>query len=142
MKSKNLLFILFFPFLISSLNLSSDTKYKKFEFGTPFILDYKQLVQNEEEEILLKFNSVLSDSRCPSGVECVWAGEAELQFVAYKSNDSIKFNLSSSGKRFGQDTILFDLHVKLLQVIPYPEVLKSIAIEDYMGEVVIEKVIE
>ncbi len=64
----------------------------------------------------IKFINVISDSRFPIGAECVWAGEAELQFVATKVKDSIRFNLFSSGKHFGQDTLLFNLHLNCLKL--------------------------
>ena len=142
MKYKYLLFFLLFLFLFNYSNSSFEQVQKLFELSSPISIDYNQKVVNEEEEVSIKFINVLSDSRCPTGAECVWAGEAELQFIVNKANDSIKFNLISSGQHFGQDTILFDLHIKLLKVIPYPDVSKIIVIEDYKTVIIVDKVIE
>ena len=66
----------------------------------------------------------------------------KLQFIAIKANDSIKFILISSGQHFGQDTTLFNLHIKLLEVIPYPDASINIAIEDYKAKIIVDKVLE
>ena len=142
MKSKYLLFFLLYPFLFYYSNSSFEQIRKLFELSSPIIINYNQKVVNEGEEVSIKFINIISDSRCPTGAECVWAGEAELQFIVNKANDSIKFNLISSGQHFGQNTILFDLQIKLLEVIPYPDVSKSIAIEDYKAKIIVDKVNE
>jgi hypothetical protein len=132
-------FLLLFSFFFYHSDSSFEQVQKEYQLATPVSINYKQKVVNEDEGVSIKFINVISDSRCPTGVECVWAGEAELQFIAAKVNDSIKFNLFSSGRNFGQDTILFNLHIRLLEVTPYPQVSKSIALEDYKAKIIVEK---
>ena len=38
----------------------------------------------------IRINKVISDSRCPEGVNCVWAGEVELVLFIYKENNIVK----------------------------------------------------
>lgn len=140
MKSEYLLFFLLFPFLYSSSNSSSEQERKLFQLASPIVIDYNQKVLIEEEGVSIKFINVISDSRCPTAAECVWAGEAELQFIASRANDSILFNLINSGQHFGQDTILFDLHIKLAEVIPYPDVSKRIVLKEYKAKLIIDKI--
>lgn len=44
----------------------------------------------------LKFLRVQNDSRCPKGVQCVWAGEVTLAFELSTSEGSSSFQLSSN----------------------------------------------
>jgi hypothetical protein len=46
-------------------------------------LNYKKSISLED--IHLKFEEVLSDSRCPKDVECVWAGEAKILIEIYQN---------------------------------------------------------
>ena len=77
MKSKYLLFFLLLPLLFYYSNSSVEHELKLFELGSSIIIDYNSSVINNEEGVSLQFIDVISDSRCPKGVECVWAGEAE-----------------------------------------------------------------
>jgi hypothetical protein len=47
--------------------------------GQPFTLRPGQSRQLAEPPLVLGFERVLSDSRCPRGEQCVWAGEAVLR---------------------------------------------------------------
>ena len=38
------------------------------------------------EEFSFKIKEIVSDSRCPEGMNCVWAGEVELILSIYKDN--------------------------------------------------------
>ena len=44
----------------------------------------------------LEFARVKHDSRCPRKVVCVWAGDAELEFVAYQNRAQKRFSLHSN----------------------------------------------
>ena len=47
--------------------------------GEDFRLAPKQIAVIEGEPLTVRFASVVSDSRCPAGVQCVRAGEARLE---------------------------------------------------------------
>ncbi|MBN2536202.1 MAG: hypothetical protein JXB88_25195 [Spirochaetales bacterium] len=47
-----------------------------FRLSEEFKLPVRQSALEPGEEILFTFKTVLSDSRCPIGVICVWQGEA------------------------------------------------------------------
>ncbi len=46
--------------------------------GEPFTLGPGQSASIPGEDLTVRFAEVVSDSRCPAGVTCIWAGEVEL----------------------------------------------------------------
>jgi hypothetical protein len=50
-------------------------------------------------EGLLEFAQVVSDSRCPVDVQCVWAGDAVVALRASGANDSASLRLHTGGPR-------------------------------------------
>ena len=57
-------------------NLGSDLPLNK-----EFVIENGSTKNNLEENISLQMVSVANDSRCPSDVECVWEGDAEVNLV-------------------------------------------------------------
>jgi hypothetical protein len=88
-----------------------------------------------EYEICLKS---INDSRCPSGVECVWEGDAVVEFN-FKSNTENKFFTLHTNDNFQQDTIINNLKIKLLNVFPYPDFNNPTNQSDYSAELSISE---
>ena len=44
----------------------------------------------------LRFVRVVNDSRCPKGVQCVWAGEVKIEFELNSPSGKTRFELASS----------------------------------------------
>ena len=44
----------------------------------------------------LRFVRVVNDSRCPKGVQCVWAGEVKIEFELTSPSGKTRFELASS----------------------------------------------
>jgi len=74
-----LLFIILIPVIIFGQNIQTSND------STILVskLNYKKSISIED--INLKFEEVLSDSRCPKDVECVWAGEAKVLIEIYQN---------------------------------------------------------
>ncbi|APX98852.1 hypothetical protein [Lacinutrix venerupis] len=89
------------------------------------------------ENIEFKFVAVESDSRCPKGVQCVWAGEAIVLVDVFENGKKIEqkrlvFSPSSQlqnalGNLFSSEK----LKVSGLNIAPYPEHGTKIKAEDY-----------
>lgn len=43
----------------------------------------------------LTFNRIVSDSRCPSGAQCIWAGEVRISLALTVNNETSSFELST-----------------------------------------------
>ena len=78
----------------------------------------------------VKFLGVVSDSRCPKNVTCIWPGEAKvlLGITAMGKYLEKEVVVSGTGTEF---TIADDLQVLVAQLRPYPQTALPIAPGDY-----------
>ena len=79
----------------------------------------------------LRFERVVSDSRCPHDVTCIWAGEARTSLVLRGAGAQTPVALEIGGNRVAADTVNSGLQgfrpvssgryrLTLLQLDPYP----------------------
>ncbi len=73
-------------------------------------------------ETQIKFKKVLADSRCPKGVQCVWAGEAKVLIEIYKNGElDTEKELTFAALKSVLDIIDTEfLGIKALRLQPYP----------------------
>lgn len=131
-------------FLLTSYSYAQDsTQIEKAE--TPRIiskLNYGETLKFNDIE--LRFVKVISDSRCPKNVTCVWAGEAVVLVDVYKKGkffEQKKLSFSPTSYLKEELTRLFvskKLRISGLNILPYPEYRSKIKTEDYYIQVVIE----
>ncbi|MEM7483282.1 MAG: hypothetical protein AAF481_19125 [Acidobacteriota bacterium] len=76
------------------------------------------------------FVEVVGDSRCPKGVQCVWAGEATVRLEIEHDGETSRHEVSSLKER--ADVNGRTCHLR--QVDPYPESSERIPPEDYSIE--------
>jgi hypothetical protein len=79
----------------------------------------------------IRFVDVTGDSRCPQGVECIWAGQVSCAVEITKYDIVNQLTLSDSagsGASTGQD---FQNYQILFSVTPSPTAGKTIAGDDY-----------
>jgi hypothetical protein len=86
--------------------------------------------------ITIKFERVTGDSRCPTDVNCVWAGEAILAIsVSTGRGDAEKRELKTSPG--GSTASLGDYTVSLTALTPYPRATQQIPPNDYVATLVV-----
>lgn len=134
MNMKNLLLI--FTLVLTGIVSAQDSTAVKAE--TPKIVS-KLMYGNtlKVEDLEFKFVAVESDSRCPKGVQCVWAGEAIVLVDVFKNGKKTEqkrlvFSPTSQlqnalGNLFSSES----LKVSGLNIAPYPESGSKIKIENY-----------
>jgi hypothetical protein len=115
--------------LLMTASLSCSSNEIKASLGHELNLPVGKTAVISGENLELKFVEVTGDSRCPKGVQCVWAGEAKclMLITYYKSISSVVFTQSGGDvarEIFNQYKISFTLE-------PYPESGKQIAKSDY-----------
>ena len=96
-----------------------------------FTLAPGQTVRIQSESMDIRFVDVTGDSRCPQGVECIWAGQVSCAVDITKNNILNQVTLSDSagsGALTGQD---FQNYHIFFSVTPSPAAGKQIAGGDY-----------
>jgi len=108
-----LISILHLPALLSAAPLPVN-------LGVPFALGPGQSAEVIGGELYFVFTEILSDSRCPQNVVCVWEGDAEAAVVGDLPGEiQINCVLHTSGM-FSQSCDMGPYRVFLLWVEPYP----------------------
>lgn len=85
--------------------------------------------------VSIKFVDVLEDSRCPEGVNCVWAGEVKISVEITNGKQSEKREITFGGiQKDESDKLLYsssDITLTAEMVKPYPKASASIKKGDY-----------
>ncbi len=73
-----------------------------------------------KDKLTVKFVSVIEDSRCPIGVDCIWAGNAKVQIkVINRKGVSKTFELNTN---LAPQTVKFEgYEIKLGALTPHPK---------------------
>ena len=104
----------------NALNASLDSQ---------FTLAPGQPARIASEAMEIKFISVTTDSRCPTGVECIQAGVVTCNIEITKDNVKTQLFLGEVGTMINNTP--FQNYTFTFHVLPYPEAGKKIAKGDY-----------
>ena len=87
----------------------------------------------------MKIAKIISDSRCPEGVSCVWVGEVQLEVEIYKNQKlektetlSINYKTVEQNKGFFAKYISTDKKIKDILVQPTKKESQTIEMKDYV----------
>lgn len=85
----------------------------------PFQLKFDEAILLPDENIWVRFASVISDNRCPQDVQCVQAGEARIILsISVKDQNAIQIELSTT---LDQAAVVVEGYQILLQAVePLP----------------------
>ena len=94
------------------------------------------------ENIEIRFGGVLEDSRCPSDVACVWAGNAQaaLGVGPPRGTQGPTERVLLNTTEGGQSGEAWGLRVTLVDLTPAPKSTQPIAPEDYRIRLKVEAV--
>ncbi len=93
----------------------------------------------KNENFTVKFIKVLEDSRCPKGMECIWAGRASIEIeVSNKNTPAQTMNLSTT-TGLNNAVIFNGYQISLLNLTPQNELGKKLNPADYTILLKIEK---
>lgn len=109
------------------------------ELGKPFELKFGQKASIDSEKIGITFANVTEDSRCPSDVVCIQAGQATISVsVEVNGTDTGQAALTVGPK--GKDSATFGQYsVRLVKLDPYPVSKVHTAPEDYVATLIVSK---
>jgi len=130
-------------------------QYASFNYKNVYVTyyeDFDNLVLNDtlylsshdclndvENQMYICLDSVLNDSRCPSGVYCFWEGNAAARFKYQKYNSKPVIFVLNTHRAFGSDTIIDNFKFTLLGLTPYPNAHHIIKPTDYTAKILIDK---
>jgi len=116
------------PLAAASANVSLDQ---------PFELRVGRSATVAGEGLTVSFEAVPSDSRCPTGVQCVWAGNAVVQVVLSKDGKAFGAELNTNLEPTSVDYLNYN--VRLVSLAPYPSANNSIPQSQYRATFVVTK---
>lgn len=92
-----------------------------------------------DTNLVVTFEAVAEDSRCPTGVTCIWAGDAavRIRIDAPKARPST-YTLHTN-ERMGRDVMHGGLRVQLVAVTPYPAADKQPRADEYRVTLLIQR---
>ena len=115
---KNIVLSLVILFSIAACSQKKQTIIKSVIFT-------QKLIKKKGTQLVLK--SIVNDSRCPEGVNCIWAGEIEIVVSVYKNNNFVKDeNILLSPKLYKENLAWFAEYypskkITEIGVLPYPK---------------------
>lgn len=103
-----------------------------------FQMKFGETYCNPENRFTLTFDSI-HEGRCPTGVFCVWEGNAQVFFTLNSKNEGTsEFILNTAGGLL-TDTTIHSLRFELLNLDPYPHVDVEYPQEVYTASVLISE---
>jgi len=111
----------------------------EFVLNNSIILSQNDCAGDAATHTYVCFESVLGDSRCPEGAQCIWAGNAQVKFRFVKNNDNPVFFSLNTNTSFTSDTIVGGYKFTLKALNPYPSLQDMNLPKAYKAEIEIEK---
>ncbi len=84
-----------------------------------------------ESEVVITFETVAEDSRCPTGVQCVWEGDAAVRLRVEGGETPAATYTLHTNHRFEGEAAHGTIRIRLVAVTPHPAVDAPVKAEDY-----------
>ncbi len=107
------------------------TNKLKADLGQEFTLSIGQSAQIEGENLQVRFEEVLEDSRCATGATCIWEGRVSIAVEINDNGSPYKMVLIQSGMNNQYVSETYKAYQLTFKVNPYPELGTDIATGDY-----------
>jgi hypothetical protein len=103
-----------------------------------FKLRLGQTIRVKGEGLKVRFTSVVEDSRCPKGEQCIWQGNAKIRLEVTKGEDKpVTFELSTEPGP--QEATHLNYALKFVALDPYPGTGGQPAPEEYQATLAVDK---
>ena len=120
--------------MLAIIGCQSITSSDEPVLGEEFEIAIGDQVFLDNRELRIEFKEVPEDSRCPEGVTCVWAGNA--QVVLILNDSTVNLNTYLEPMKTNASGYL----VTLVAVSPYPVYEQVIKKEEYVARLLVERV--
>ncbi len=102
--------------------------------GESFRLSVGEEARLTSADLTVRFSAVTSDSRCPKDVQCFWAGDAAVEVVLTRDEESATVSVHTHGDEpYPRETNAMGYTLRLEGLEPYPTSKGKIAPEDYVA---------
>jgi hypothetical protein len=125
-------------FLIIFSGCIGDLADVKAKLGEEFTIGIGESARITGEDMVITFNEVTADSRCPEDVTCVWAGEAACSITVISSEDSYAVELIQSGASDKNEEVFLE-YTLTFSLEPYPKSTEEISQKDYKLTITVTK---
>jgi hypothetical protein len=125
-----------FLFLAGWMQQSCDTK--EVALKQEFKLKVGQEMLVKEAGIKVSLEAIVEDSRCPTGVNCIWAGNGKVSIKLSKAKSdsaSVELNTYQGPKSAAYE----GYEIRLVRLDPYPKNGVNISKNDYVATLVVCK---
>jgi len=128
-----------FYFLAAFLLFTAATCQKgdSFTLGEPFQLKVDEQKACDCGDLSIQAKGVKEDSRCPEFTNCVWEGQAIIEFMV--DDDPVELILRDDHPQLARK-IKGNYSYTLLKVDPYPKSSVVTPAEDYLIEIKVDKI--
>jgi hypothetical protein len=141
-KGKKFIFAFFALFVLfassSSLFAWQSRKPEVIRLGQEFELKINQEATIEGEGLIVAFESVLEDSRCPEGVDCIWSGNAKIKVRSSKQKQTsatTELNTDVGAKSSSYS----NYEISLIALKPRPKADKAVRPDEYKATLIVTK---
>lgn len=127
----------------SSVASPTATASPSSDLAQPLNLKYQAPVRLNQAELELNFTELVQDSRCPSDVTCVWAGEVTVKVQLKQGGQLVGVaDLTLTGDPAKASAKLGDYQLTLLAVTPYPVSTQARQAADYQIQVQLDVLLD
>jgi hypothetical protein len=113
---------------------------RKVSLNEQFTVKAGHQVVIKGEKLSVQFSSLQNESRCPTGVQCVWEGNAAISIeVSKKRNKPAQAVLNTNTAIQPNELAYKKYRIKLLGLNPYPRIDEKIEAKDYEAVMIVTK---
>jgi len=117
---------------VSQEDLEQEKNMINANLNAEFQLKFNQTAVIRSEALEIKFLNITEDSRCPSDVVCIWAGQATAIIGILKGDRNLgNFNLTIGANENLAVKNFDGYSIKLIKVEPYPISTLKIELSEY-----------
>ncbi len=117
--------------------ITDSRDFDNIAFNDTIELAWHDCFSTTDKTTYICLDSVLSDSRCPQGAICFWAGAVTVKFSFVKSDEPpLFFNLSTYPSA-NSDTIIDGYKFTLVDLLPYPNLKHEISQSEYKARLMV-----
>jgi hypothetical protein len=132
------LFVSLFLFFSMTVWSEPPNKVKRVSLDKEFTIRVGEQVVIQEAGLKISFSAVKEDSRCPTGVNCIWAGNGKIiVHVSKTGRKAADIELNTGVEPKHQSYREYD--IKLVGLNPYPKKDVKTNRGDYVATIVVSK---